>query len=96
MTTATLAAAGPMASTPAEIVLACAAMFLLANSFATAANSLRYASARSGVIRPAARSIDAFGSCGVKVADASATLLAMPTTSAMSARMVRSGTVHCV
>ena len=43
-----------------------------------------------------ARSIDAVGLAGVKVALASATLLAMPTTSALSLRRLRSGTVHLV
>jgi hypothetical protein len=38
--------------------------------------------------------MDAVGLCGVKVADASDTLLAMPTTSAVSSLRVRSGTVQ--
>ena len=43
---------------------------------------------------PAARSIDVVGFCGVNVADASATLLAIPVTSALSSRNSRSGTVR--
>ncbi len=70
-------------------------MFLLVKSFATAANSFLKASALSGDIIAVARSIDAVGLCGVNVAEASATLLAMPTTSAVSSCSVRSGTVHC-
>ena len=59
-------------------------MFLLANSFATVANSLLESVGALGVIRAVARSIERVGPCGVKVAEASATLLAMPTTSSRS------------
>src|SRR6478672_4321678 len=73
-----------MASTPADTVLACADTFLLAKSFATEANSFLNRSELAGDIMPVARSIDDVGLCGVNVADASATLLAIPVTSAVS------------
>ena len=92
--TATLAASGPIASMPAETVLAWAEMFLLVKSFATLANSFLKASALLGDIIAVARSIDAVGFCGVNVAEASEMLLAMPTTSAVSSCSMRSGTVH--
>jgi hypothetical protein len=69
-------------------------MFRLVKSFATLVNSLLNVSALCGDIISVARSMDAVGLCGVKVADASETLLAMPTTSAVSSLMVRSGTVQ--
>ena len=94
MITATLASVGPIASIPADTVLACAEMFLLVKSFATLANSFLNASALCGDIISVARSMDAVGFCGVNVADASDTLLAIPTTSAVSLRSVRSGTVQ--
>ena len=58
--TATLAASGPMASTPADTVLAWADTFRLPKSLATAANSFLKRSALAGDIMPAARSIDVF------------------------------------
>src|SRR5215208_1005183 len=92
--TATLAASGPIASTPAETVLACAETLLLVKSFAILVNSFLNASALLGDIVDVTRSIVAVGLCGLNVADASAVLLAMPTTSALSLRSARSGTVH--
>ena len=53
-------------------------------------------SALAADIMPTARSIDAVGFCGVNVAEASATLLAIPATSALSSRSARSGRVHWV
>jgi hypothetical protein len=57
-------------------------------------NSFLYVSALFGDISPVTRSIDAVGLCGVNVAEASETLLAIPTTSAVSLRRLRSGTVQ--
>ena len=84
----------PIASTPAETVLAWAEMFLLVKSFATLANSFLKASALLGDIIDVARSTDAVGLCAANVAEASEMLLAMPTTSALALPSARSGTVH--
>ena len=96
MTTATTAACGPMASTPAETVLACTDSPLLVKSFAMESNSPLNASAPRDVIIAVSRSRLALGLCGANVAEASAALLAMPTTSVPSLWMAASGAVHCV
>ena len=65
MITATLAASGPIASTPADIVRACADMFLLPNALpAGLANSALVSAPARGAIMAAARSIDEVGLCG--------------------------------
>ena len=61
MITATLASRGPMASTPAEMVLAVAVTFFFVNCVATEANSFLYFCARSGVINSVALSIAVVG-----------------------------------
>jgi hypothetical protein len=69
---------------------------LFVKSFDMASNSVRKPSAPRLVIIAVKRSRFAVGVCGRNVADASAALLAIPTTSVMSRCMSASGAVHRV
>ena len=93
---ATLAAAGPIASSPASIVEAVAVTLRCARSVVALPNWSVNVFACSGTIRPAARSMAAIGSCGEKVAVASAMLTAIRTTSAESTFRSWSDRVQCV
>ena len=95
MTTATAAAEGPIASTPASIVDAVAVTLRCAKSAVALPNCSLNAFACSGTIIATARSMAAVGSCGEKVAVASAIPVAMRTTSAESAFRSWSGDVQC-
>jgi len=89
-------AAGPIASRPASSVEADAVTFRCAKSAVALPKLSLNAVACSGTIMAAARSIDAVGSCGEKVAVASAIPVAIRTTSAESAFSRRSGNVQWV
>ena len=95
MITATLAALGPSASRPASIVDAVAVTLRCARSAVALPNWSLNTLPCSGTIMATARSMAAIGSCGENVAVASAMLVAMRTTSAVSTFRSWSGVVQC-